>query len=332
MGLYMSAGDIDDKEEPATTLARLRRDNREFDEYLKWAWTIKPIRTFFIPFAAGASYDGKSVYISYDVQTVIDNVEYESAIVRHETTEWALRYYLGIGEDYGDDPVGHRIANRAEFDRVRQLGDGDHALEVYKEVIDAQIYRTERMDITGRPIPQDLALYPYEDDTSLRSKMREEMFNERSEEEWNKLHPTTPTRTGPISPEPGDDPRLTRDIFIYLDPKAPQDRFAQCSTCRLWSNPDRCAVHGPDVEVTGSMSCALYVHGDPHSQLLEAAVTPIESGLVDREVRCENCQWFSETYCELFDRLNRGMPHEFNLDTKVHPKGCCNAQQPTEAD
>jgi hypothetical protein len=185
----MSAGDIDDKEEPISTLAKLRIENPEFDEYLMWARTIKPIRTFFVPFGAGASEDGKTVYISYDIQTTIDNIDYESALVIHETTEWALRSYLGIGDDYADDPLGHRIANSAEFARVRTLGGGDAGLDVYKEIIDSQVFNSERMDITGRPIPRDLALYPYVEDTDLYDKLQEEMFNERSDEEWYKLHP-----------------------------------------------------------------------------------------------------------------------------------------------
>jgi hypothetical protein len=185
----MSAGDIDDKEEPLSTLARLRIENKDFDEYLMWARNIVPVRTFFIPFGAGVSEDGKTVYVSYDVQTTINGIDYESALVIHETTEWALRRYLGIGDDYADDPLGHRIANSAEFTRVRTLGGGNAGLDIYQEIIDEQIHRTERMEITGRPIPRDLALYPYEDDVGLCDKLQEEMFNERSDEEWFKLHP-----------------------------------------------------------------------------------------------------------------------------------------------
>jgi hypothetical protein len=212
-------------------------------------------------------------------------------------------------------------------------------LDIYQEIIDEQIHRTERMEITGRPIPRDLALYPYEDDTTLCEKLETEMFNERSDEEWYKLHPAIPEpirQTSEIAKADVDD-RLTRDCFIYLDPKPPEDQFAQCSTCRLWRiHHDLCSIHGPEIKVTGDMSCALYIHGDPRpvGANIDAVVTPIESGLVDRQVRCENCQWFYESdQCNLFDLLNKAHPHEFNLDTKVHPKGCCNAQQPkTETD
>jgi hypothetical protein len=186
----MSAGTIDDKEEPASTLTRLRLDNPDFNKYLEWAWSIKPIRTFFIPYAAGISENGKHVYISYDIQTEIDGVELENCLVRHETTEWALRYYLGIGEDYANDPLGHRISNNAEFDRVRQLMDRPDALEIYKEIIDEQVYRSEREAVEGRPVPRDLALYPYEDRPEFVDTLQEEMFNERSEEEWDKLYPS----------------------------------------------------------------------------------------------------------------------------------------------
>lgn len=190
----MSSGDIDDHEEPATTLARYRRENKDFNDYLVAAWQRKPIRSFFIPFAAGISEDGTVVYISNDIQTYFEGMELESALVRHETTEWALRFYLGVGDDYGNDPIGHRIANNAEFDRVRQLLDRPNALNLYEEWMDPQVFTSERTKLRGKPIPQDLAIYPYEDDTTLCDEIREEMLNERSMEEWEKLHPEPPRK------------------------------------------------------------------------------------------------------------------------------------------
>lgn len=185
----MSAGDIDDVEADASELANFRRDYPDLDEYLKWAWEQRAVRTFFIPFAAGISSDGKVPYISYDVQTIIDGIDLENALVRHETTEWGLRQFCGVGDDYGNDPIGHRIANNAEFTRVRSLMARPNALDIYKEIIDEQVYRSERTSVKGRPIPRDLALYPYGEDPILYDKLVLEMHNDRSYEEWNKLHP-----------------------------------------------------------------------------------------------------------------------------------------------
>ena len=129
--------------------------------------------------------------------------------------------------------------------------------------------------------------------------------------------------------------KLDRSAFLYLDPLPPDEEFAQCSTCSMWvQGDDRCVIHGPHVPVPGTASCGLYINGDPQNPGTdtEDIVTTEESGLVDREVRCENCKWGGpKVYdCELFDILNTTMPDIFDLNTEINPKGCCNAQQPRE--
>lgn len=130
--------------------------------------------------------------------------------------------------------------------------------------------------------------------------------------------------------------KLGKEAFLYLDPQPPEDAFAQCSSCRDWVEIDNlCVIHGPGIPVFGSMSCGLYVNGipEPSKTATQAIVIPEESGLVDREVRCENCKWGGPgSYdCELYDLLNTTMPDIFEIDTAIQPKGCCNAQQPREA-
>lgn len=129
--------------------------------------------------------------------------------------------------------------------------------------------------------------------------------------------------------------KLSRNVFLYLNPEPGVDEFAQCSTCEMWVIGDnRCTIHGPRVRVPGTASCGFYVHGLPAEPgtYTEALVSAEESGLVDREVRCENCQWGGpSTYrCRLFIGLNERLPDIFDLDENIEPKGCCNAQQPGE--
>ena len=130
-------------------------------------------------------------------------------------------------------------------------------------------------------------------------------------------------------------PKLGAETFLYLSPEQGVDDFAQCSTCRDWVAEDnRCYIHGRHVEVLGSMSCGFYVYGEPLAEgtTTYAMVSPTESGLVDREVRCENCRHLEDDHvCGFFDMLNKRLPDTFEIDTEVHPKGCCNAQQPKEA-
>lgn len=126
--------------------------------------------------------------------------------------------------------------------------------------------------------------------------------------------------------------KLGRDAFLYLDPRfAPKNKFAQCSTCRDWVSGDRrCAIHGPKITVAGTASCGLYVWGVPKPAGTETRtlVTPEESGLVDRDVRCENCRWFEDDQCGFFGMLNEELGDFFDLDVRVDAHGCCNAQQP----
>ena len=181
----MSSGDIDDRLAPEGELQELYANNNNLAEYLWKAYLFKPILTFFIPFGAGISEDGSRVYISHDIQTDIDGVKCENALVRHETTEWGVREFCDIGVDYASDPRGHRLGNRAEHDRVVQLLDRPNSWELYGEVIDPQVVIDERQNLDGKPIPRDLALYPY--DEEFIEKIKEAMWNDRSIEEWEKL-------------------------------------------------------------------------------------------------------------------------------------------------
>lgn len=116
-----------------------------------------------------------------------------------------------------------------------------------------------------------------------------------------------------------------------MAPKAPKTRFAQCSTCRDWVTGDRrCVIHGPKIKIGGDFSCGLYVHGEPMPPGTKTYidVTPEESGLVDREVRCENCKYFGDDECGLYRILNDWRSDLFDLDVKVDAHACCNAQTP----
>jgi len=120
--------------------------------------------------------------------------------------------------------------------------------------------------------------------------------------------------------------KVKEDAFLYLDPKPPKDKFAQCGTCMMFTGSS-CTIHGPGL-VKAEWSCGLYVHGKPMPDMKgeeHKAVTPKESGLVKEKVRCENCHSFnSETgACLMFQALNE-VDELFDMRTTVHPQGCCN--------
>lgn len=124
--------------------------------------------------------------------------------------------------------------------------------------------------------------------------------------------------------------KLDRSIFVYLDPKAEkQDQFAQCSTCTMFMpESEKCGIFSESDSVKATGSCNLYVYGTPSEDMTPSgAVTPQEASYIETAVRCENCLWFSKNECGLFVKLNNILPDNFDLDTMIHPKGCCNAFQ-----
>lgn len=123
--------------------------------------------------------------------------------------------------------------------------------------------------------------------------------------------------------------KLDRTTFLYLDPVEPKSKFAQCSVCSLWTG-DKCAILG-DMKITADMSCNFFVPGEKNpDQKVQKLLTPKEAGLVTRQVRCENCISFDKkkSVCMLYQALNESQGDKFNLDEKVDPQGCCNAQRP----
>jgi hypothetical protein len=126
-------------------------------------------------------------------------------------------------------------------------------------------------------------------------------------------------------------PKIDRSAFAYI-PAKEGNATGQCKSCPLWvSDENLCIIHGPKVEVRGGDSCVFYLPGKPTPGApTDKIVTPQESGLVSRQVRCENCRFehSSATVCGLYETLNHLMPETFHLDAEIEPQGCCNAQLP----
>lgn len=177
----MSAGDIDDHLGPATELERLEATNAELRTYLAWARSNITIGRATIPFGGGINRTGTTVYVHPDLDCTVNGVDCTFAIATHEFTEWALREFCRIGEDYADDPRGHRLANRAEYDEVYRLlvnddyaqdqNKAEEAWEAYDSHLDPQLTALEHAPLTN--VPSDLALYPYESDEAMLRKIRE---------------------------------------------------------------------------------------------------------------------------------------------------------------
>ena len=163
----MSTGDIDDRLGPEGRLEELRKEYPDLDNYLTGLTSIVVNRDYDIPYTAGISTDGLTVYIDRRLNLDLDGKDLTPAVMTHECVEWALREFCSIGEDYQYDPTGHRLANRAEMEVAEHiLGRGQEAWDLYDDFMDPQVRRIEHAKI--EKVPSDLALYPYEGTAYLR--------------------------------------------------------------------------------------------------------------------------------------------------------------------
>lgn len=127
----------------------------------------------------------------------------------------------------------------------------------------------------------------------------------------------------------GKTERITRDAFLYLEPKGsqPKEQFAQCGTCLFRFDQDGCALmHGVKINFQDG-TCAMYSEGEPLFPDAFKDYTKDEIGYTVRQVRCENCRYGGEQ-CQLYLQLNKALPQAFDLDPKIIPLGCCNANSP----
>jgi hypothetical protein len=127
---------------------------------------------------------------------------------------------------------------------------------------------------------------------------------------------------------------IHRDAFLYMEPVG--DQFAQCGTCRAFHKKESQCATVDAKHFDADMSCGLYVNGTPGTIDPPATgkkVPSKEAGLVDRQVRCENCVSYipgkgGRGDCRLYGKLTKAHSDMFDLDKDVSAHGCCNAQMP----
>lgn len=121
--------------------------------------------------------------------------------------------------------------------------------------------------------------------------------------------------------------KIHRDAFLYLEGTASAKDFAQCGSCTFFAPGKRCATIG--IKVEPEWSCGLYVPGRYDGARVKPMIGAEEAGLFKGQTRCENCKHGGDT-CGLYEKLNETMPHDFDLDVKIKPHGCCNGFQPSD--
>lgn len=117
---------------------------------------------------------------------------------------------------------------------------------------------------------------------------------------------------------------IKRDAFLYMESHDDDPDFAQCKTCCLMTPDNKCTIL--DMRVAPGWTCGLYVPGAYDGSEVNPLVTAEEAGLFKGTVRCENCRYGGDN-CQLYERLNKSLPEQFDLDTKIKALACCNAFQ-----
>lgn len=132
-------------------------------------------RSYDIPYTAGYSCDGKTIYIDRHLpkKMVVKgrSINTDKFIILHEAVEKALIAYLNLHYQYA-----HQIALRTEQNAVRAAGiewrTYDRFMQTYiKEIGDERLSR----------IPADLDIQPYQDehDKKLLTKMKKLMHKKQ---------------------------------------------------------------------------------------------------------------------------------------------------------
>ena len=118
--------------------------------------------------------------------------------------------------------------------------------------------------------------------------------------------------------------KITREAFVYLEPRGDGKDFAQCWTCAFMTS-GKCLLFRGDNRVHYNDSCGLYVPaGEKDPFLPIATVTKAEAGYIKGSVRCENCS-YGGAKCGLYKTLNKTLPQLFDLNETIESKACCNA-------
>lgn len=157
----MSSGDhhFDDVVQPGA-LARLRAILLRFPEVGAALRVPRVInRRHEVPYLAGSSNDGRTVYIDRGLPERIDGIPLDKYLEVHEATEWAL-WHAGRTvpklREYSHYEPSHHLATAAE--QYALLADG-HDWAEYRRGLEPYYEPTEREALVD--VPPDLAEYPY---------------------------------------------------------------------------------------------------------------------------------------------------------------------------
>ena len=141
---------------PRVHSARVKRmlNDRRFKNRISKIDTIRVDRSYDIPYVAGYSEDGRTVFIDRHLKPMMGKVDVTRFIVAHEVTEKAILDLFNL-----DYQQAHHIATYVEHERVVKSGVNWRA---YTKFLDPQMKLIGSEKV--KKIPKDLDLEPYEEE------------------------------------------------------------------------------------------------------------------------------------------------------------------------
>lgn len=142
---------------PYRTIAEKLAADPRFKKLLSQKYRVD--RTYDIPYLAGYSEDGKTIYLDCRFKPVMpDGTDITKFIVMHERAEKAALMTLKL--KYQD---AHKIATYLEHKAVEAAG---ISWKAYSDFLYPYIRKTDRL--TVRRVPKDLDLQPYRDEHDVK--------------------------------------------------------------------------------------------------------------------------------------------------------------------
>lgn len=145
-------------------------NDRRFLKRVAAIRTIKPITKYDVPYVAGYSEDGKTIYIDRHIKLKMKNgKDVTPLIVTHEVVEKALLDIFDL-----DYQQAHHIATYLEHEAASKSGID---WRQYTKLLDPQMKRVGSEKI--KAVPPDLDLEPYKDehDTTELKRLRDARRN-----------------------------------------------------------------------------------------------------------------------------------------------------------
>lgn len=122
-------------------------------------------RSFRVPYLAGSSRDGQTVYIDAQTPACLKcGIEPDEFYAMHECFEWYCMAMLGLPYNPAAGLGAHRRALGFEHMMMRMQGIEDEQIAAYEEESDELAESDEHAGLPPEAFPPDLYLGPYEDD------------------------------------------------------------------------------------------------------------------------------------------------------------------------